>query len=670
MIELSDSPSRRWPLLALLFLLALLPRALALGSFITIDEAFAWLGRSHEFLDALGRGDYAATAISGHPGVTTMWLGAAGLRLHAALAAAGFADAQGQLAELRSMRLFVALVCSAGVALGYALLRRLVGGRAALLAGLLWACDPFLVAHAQLLHTDALLATFITLAVLALLVAQGGAGQPVRWGALALSAACGGLAFLTKSPSAILVPMVGLLALAQLWRARRAGLPWRTALVGAAAPALAWAALAAATWLALWPAAWVAPGAALAKVLAEVSGNGAEPHAWGNFFMGVSVAAPGPLFYPVAAAYRLTPWVGLGLLAAAALALGRRWRPAGGAALLWLLVFVAMFALAMSALPKKFDRYLLPIFPALDVLAAVGLLALYDALLARWQAARHALVWGLPGLLAAAMVGTLLWFHPYELAYYSPLLGGGAAAARSVPVGWGEGLEDAAAFIAQDDPSCELPVAAPFPEIMAFYRCNQAIELNWPPTLREPSYAILTVDQIQRGDAPDVTTALRASGPPAYTVLRHGIEYAYVYRVLPHIGHPLAARFGGAFALHGYDTHTSGLDASGVLTATLYLEPLLAAPPDAMLFIHVLDASGAQVAAVDVPLQAAWRPGHVVVWRQSIPVARQLPPGSYWLSLGLYTPQDQRRLGLEASPLPGAPTDGPDALVVGPINIP
>src|SRR5689334_10059353 len=70
---------------ALIGLLAILPRILFLGSFVTSDEANFWLQRSATFLQALRTGDYAATAISTHPGATTMWLGSAGILLREAL---------------------------------------------------------------------------------------------------------------------------------------------------------------------------------------------------------------------------------------------------------------------------------------------------------------------------------------------------------------------------------------------------------------------------------------------------------------------------------------------------------------------------------------------------------------------------------------------------------
>src|SRR5262249_53426626 len=99
------------------------------------------------------------------------------------------------------------------------------------------------------------------------------------------------------------------------------------------------------------------------------------------------VEDPGPLYYLVAIALRLTPWACLGLIAAASTL---RWTVRSrdrfegqGRALALLTFFAVAFTIAMSLQAKKFDRYALPVFPPLEILAAFGLLVLGDGL-ARW----------------------------------------------------------------------------------------------------------------------------------------------------------------------------------------------------------------------------------------------------------------------------------------------
>src|SRR5512147_500555 len=123
-------------------LAALLPRVLDLGLFLNSDEALFWMRRSETFLRAIQSGDFGATAISTHPGVTTMWLGSAGILLRRALFDWGLLREDPFPLVLALMRLPLVLVHTAGVLLGYRLLRRLLPAAGALLAALLWAADP------------------------------------------------------------------------------------------------------------------------------------------------------------------------------------------------------------------------------------------------------------------------------------------------------------------------------------------------------------------------------------------------------------------------------------------------------------------------------------------------------------------------------------------------
>ena len=110
---------------------------------------------------------------------------------------------------------------------------------------------------------------------------------------------------------------------------------------------------------------------------------------------------------------------------------------------------------------KKFDRYLLPMYLPLDLVAATGWVAL-----AGWLTTRR------PGfirrygallLLAAALplqtVGTLHTF-PYYLSYQNPLLGGSRKAPEVMQIGWGEGLDQAGHYLDEMAQGRVLRVAA------------------------------------------------------------------------------------------------------------------------------------------------------------------------------------------------------------------
>src|SRR4029078_2438287 len=115
-------------------LVALLPRVLDLGAFLNTDEAMFWMLRSEVFLKALRSGDFAATAVSTHPGVTTMWLGSAGILLRDFLVDWGIVRDPSSPPFLPLPRLPLVLMHTAGVLVGCRLLRRMLPAPAALLA--------------------------------------------------------------------------------------------------------------------------------------------------------------------------------------------------------------------------------------------------------------------------------------------------------------------------------------------------------------------------------------------------------------------------------------------------------------------------------------------------------------------------------------------------------
>ncbi|MDW8212951.1 MAG: hypothetical protein RMJ55_05320 [Roseiflexaceae bacterium] len=61
-------------------------------------------------------------------------------------------------------------------------------------------------------------------------------------------------------------------------------------------------------------------------------------------------------------------------------------------------------------------------------------------------------------LTVIGLAANLHGYYPYYLAYYSPLFGGGPAAEQILPVGWGEGLELQAAFIAAQPDGRDRPI--------------------------------------------------------------------------------------------------------------------------------------------------------------------------------------------------------------------
>ncbi len=521
-------------LLALVLAVSLFLRLTALDVFVTPDEE-RWRARSIAFAEALRRHDWAQTYQSGHPGVVTMWLGAAAQGLQPLLERPANAGEAAQATRpgadpevgagvpplTVSARGLLALVTWLGILALYPLLRRLFEARAAFLATAFVALDPFYLAHSRLHHLDALLATFVAISVVCLLVYEF---RGRRWPYLVASAAAAGLALANKSPGVLLLPWAGLVFLARALVCPQ-GKRLRALLSGAGALAL-WGLVAAAVLFAVWPAMWVQPLQTLGKVFGVARYYAETPHENSNFFWFAARRDPGPAFYPLVWAFRTTPWVLLGLAALAAL-----WREQRERLPMAMLALAALVvAGAMTVGEKKFDRYLLPAFPMLDVLAALG----WAALARRWRAAATArwAQWGPAALACTLAVGqfAVVWpTRPYYISYYNPMLGGGRAAARVMLVGWDEGLDQAATYLNAKPNAAGLVVSCSQWAELRYYFKGRAIPLTNEMPVAEPDYYLLYRSTLQRDLLPEISRWLQ-SEPPEYVVTLNGLEYVWVYK--------------------------------------------------------------------------------------------------------------------------------------------
>jgi hypothetical protein len=404
---------------------------------------------------------------------------------------------------------------------------RLWGRTAGLLAGLLLALDPFLVAHGRILRTDALLAELLVVAVLASLAFW--TGRAAIW-ALALCAAATGLALLTKTPALALLGIVPTMALAGAWLRPHpsplpkgegaSGLPLlrlRVKRLGGGGLLLTlalWLVGSIGVVVALWPAMWARPLRAVERLAVYTQEKGGSPMEAGGFFLGSSVLDPGPLYYLVALPLRLSPLVLIGLVV---------WPFVRGVVArrgvgLMLLVGLGL-AVVLALLPKKADRYVLPAMPFLTVVAAVGLAALAE----RWRD-RGAL--GVVGATLAGGVALLTLVWPYPLAFYDPLLGGGPMAARLISVGWGEGLDQAAHILNALPNARGVTVASPYPEVLQAQFDGRAVDLD---AYDLADYAVSYVAASQRQLADVSLDAALATRRPLSRVEIAGVPYAELY---------------------------------------------------------------------------------------------------------------------------------------------
>lgn len=412
-----------------LFGCALAARILSVQADVQADE-LSWVWRSIRFRAALLDANWSNTVYTGHPGVTTMALGALIAQVGAWLSPADTLPALDWLARLAWLqpdnaeafarlgrfltldRAGAALLTSLGVVGIYLVGQRTLGRGAAGLAAALVALDPFSASLGGLMHVDGLLATFAALALLCLLAGLAGR-RLYPWAAA--SGALAGLAVLTKSPALVLGPICGLvLLLGWLWTRPQhafrhvflAGLVWLGAL---------------ALTLAAWPALWTNQ----ARVWELITGTAGR-------HLERQTQQTGPMFYLLVLAFRSTPVTLLGALLGLA---GLAWP--GGAERVWpkraaavLALWIAAFLGLSTAWGTKYDRYAAPALVALALLAGIGWWYLLAAAWRKWAGPRW-LGGGVIAGLIALHGGMGLAALPRPALYANPILGGNAAAVQS-----------------------------------------------------------------------------------------------------------------------------------------------------------------------------------------------------------------------------------------------
>jgi len=673
-----------------LFVLALIPRLPGLRLFLTSDEPTILYWGGSQFVEGLLSGDLSLTYWHFYPGVTMSWVEALGLAGYWVLARFTGTTTE-TLAEfvrrpildlILAARLPYALLTAGGVAGFYLLARRLLGHRTAVLGALFIAFDPFYLAHSRVAHGDAPVTVFMGLSALAFFVyaqeaslhrSHGVAESGRRWTSrewwwLILSAVMGALAALTKAPGQFMALFVVLVAVGDwlLVSWRTGHLDWR--LAGRwVVDLVLWGGVAALLFVVLWPVMWVDPVGTLMRMLNETLGKVEEGHL--VFFVGQPTLDPGPWFYPYVIAFRMTPIALIGIILSAMLILVR-WAALtraqdeevrlpnhyAVAALLWF--FVVSLLLFGNLSSKKQDRYLLPLLPILDLLAAFAYVQIIESAsrqIGRWKKKRYAIRDTRYALVLALLVLVLVFHafpvvmaYPYYLAYFNPLMGGLPRAIQTTLVGWGEGMEQAAAYLNQLSDTDRLYVAAvPAQTFLPYFR-GEGENFYTNDVAMRADYVVLYVSQIQRlAPSPEIVHYFLAMDPE-HTVYVGDVPYARIYpgpKLVTTSVPPDAIQtnigFGDQLRLAGYQVSDLASQTSN-LEVVLYWHALSSMDTDYTVSVRLVAPDGDWLAQRDswpadglLPT-GQWRPGDYVRDEHSLTLPAELGTGMYTVQVVVY----------------------------------
>jgi hypothetical protein len=269
------------------------------------------------------------------------------------------------------------------------------------------------------------------------------------------------------------------------------------------------------------------------------------------------------------------------------------------------------------------------------------------------------------------------WWHPYSIAAFNQALGGTPIGARTFLVGWGEGLAEAADWLNQQHDITGVKIASSvYNSFQPYLRHGaQAVSPSGDTLPDQTGYVLVYIRDVQRELVVPPFDQFYPQGTPLHTVTIHGVPYVWIYQVPPPVEHETRAVFGKHIHLRGYEADTMALRSTGILSLTVQWQADAPLEQDYLMFAHVLDSSGQMVGQTDAPPAgeiptSTWQPERVYTWEYPVFVPPDLPPGNYWLSIGLYDPETFARLPLHnAAPVPsGAPTGGAHALLL-PLDI-
>ena len=645
-----------------IFFLAFFPRAIGLSIFSTINEKF-WLDRSLRFLDSVSRAEWHGTLRSWvHPGITTQWLGALGILAYyfpdIALTSTGILVSGKPLIEvfqpsfeiLAFARYPIALLASLLVVTVYVALRRTFGTRIAVFAALLVAFDPFSVALSRVLLTDGLHAVFSCLAILCLVLAF----QSDDWKWWAISGISGGLAFLSKSPAAMLVFLVPFLSmiiyLSQPGDSRR----WTQLLVRLSI----WYGAMILCTIIVWPAMWVQPLKSIQGILETMTYHSATER-WRR--------DTGPrYFYPLVILFRGSPFVLVGAMATLLPLTSwlrnvpKRRTDQKEVWLLCLWGMVVAYVIMFSLGAHKTDLYIAPVYVAITILGAIGLTSVLGRVVSQPYIPREkqGLLLNIGvGLLLALQVVLCFSHYPYYLTYFNPLAGGRHAAEKVLPSwGHGEGFDQAVRYLNSQENAEDLYVGM---NVIRIFDCVELDEFkghaiafpdkwtgesdrHWSQLDYVVYYRDFGKYRLSR-----LFTDLIDSTSPDFTAEMNGIEYAWVYKIptdklmtLPPEAHQTEVEYENCLELVGYEIHpmTQRRDGTQQLPVSLYWQASEYCRDDYQVVLKLRNDAYSEWGSKDIfpaceGWESSWRDDLIMPDEHSLKVLPGTPAGSYTLEM-------------------------------------
>jgi hypothetical protein len=215
----------------------------------------------------------------------------------------------------------------------------------------------------------------------------------------------------------------------------------------------------------------------------------------------------------------------------------------------WLLILNALIPLVFAATGFQAvysgERHFVPAYPYLACLAGIGFGFVLQVVSAIWNRlekrvnlarARHVVGAGLVLLFLPPLLSTVR-LHPYQLSYYSELVGGlpGATQLGLETTFWCETYKDSLAYLNVNAERGAL-VWAENPSVLRFYQRYGMLRDDLSTaggdivSPYEADYAVVGMRQTGFQYAPEIVSVIRGYDP-VYTQARQGVDLLHVYRL-------------------------------------------------------------------------------------------------------------------------------------------
>lgn len=477
-------------LLLILLLSLFLPRILDLSAFQTADEK-RWVSNTVGFITNLAHGDLSHLMQQPHPGITTQWLGSPTV----------FSSSW----TIRKLPLVLAQSLMV-LLIGYFILR-IFDKRTAFIATFLLAIDPLLIAHTRIYAMDSLLSLSLMLSIILLFLWS----KTNRRRYLVFAAFSAAAAVLSKLSGLLIIPF-SLLVMVYLSyvgrdsnRSAHIIFPWRTMLL--------WALSLLISLVVILPSLAFNPQLVISDMVSWFKSDDYQLH------------QIGPVYYLGTLAFFTTPLHWFAVLLLPLLLLKKHFSFPSKKLLVALIVFSLLFLVMMSLGSKKGDRYILPVFLALDIITGLIVSWLLSQDLRRWSVKVVGLcIFGLL-VLQFFYISSL---HPHELSYVNPIT---RPLLEERRLGWGEGLDLAAAYLNNLPQSDVLTVASYYPNEFQSNFVGHTVPIHQHDSPRV-DYVIIYRAMFERGQPAWETDVVNIYRPktPLKLITIGAVPMAWIYQ--------------------------------------------------------------------------------------------------------------------------------------------